>query len=163
MPELAEVEYYRKQWLPAYGQTVTGIYLNAGKRVFRGVDTNALQRDLVGQLFTGSEAHGKQICFRFGPNIWLGVHLGMTGKTTILSRLESPRKHDHLVLRLGDERQLVFSDPRMFGRILYAYAKREPRPHESASVPSRYIILGRCKNETPTSMILPIIYTSTDN
>ena len=126
MPELAEVEYYRKQWLPAYGQTVTGIYLNASKRVFRGVDTNALQRDLAGQLFTGSEAHGKQMCFRFGPNIWLGVHLGMTGKTTILSSLESPRKHDHLVLRMGDERQLVFSDPRMFGRILYAYSKREP-------------------------------------
>ncbi len=126
MPELAEVEYYRKQWEPAHGQTVTGVHLNAEKRVFRGIDTRALRKDIVGQKLEDSEAHGKQMCFRFGQSHWLGVHLGMTGKTRILQSGELPEKHDHLVLQMGDARSLVFSDPRMFGRILYSNTIGEP-------------------------------------
>jgi len=126
MPELAEVEYYRKQWQPAIGQTVTGVHLNAGKRVFRGLDTEALSRDLVGQTFTHSATHGKQMCFRFGQHHWLGVHLGMTGETRILPPHETPEKHDHLVLRMSGAHSLVFSDPRMFGRILYSNTKAMP-------------------------------------
>lgn len=126
MPELAEVEYYRKLWLPAEGLAVEAVHLNAGKRVFRGVDTDALERGLVGQAFAHSEAHGKQMCFRFGGSHWLGVHLGMTGKTRILPPGEKPAKHDHLVLRMEDDRSLAFADPRMFGRILYANTEKEP-------------------------------------
>lgn len=126
MPELAEVEYYRKQWLPAQGLAVEAVHLNASKRVFRGVDVEALQRDLVGQVFTQSEAHGKQMCFRFSGKHWLGVHLGMTGKTRILEPGETPAKHDHLVLWMEDDRRLAFSDARMFGRILYANTEAGP-------------------------------------
>ena len=126
MPELAEVEYYRKQWLPAQGLAVEAVHLNADRRVFRGVDTGALERDLVGQAFEYSESHGKQMCFRFGERLWLGVHLGMTGKTHILSPSDAPAKHDHLVLRMADCRSLAFRDPRMFGRILYANTAAEP-------------------------------------
>lgn len=126
MPELAEVEYYRKQWLPAFGQTVQAVHINEGKRVFRGVDTAALQSELVGQAFTHSEAHGKQMCFRFGQTHWLGVHLGMTGEIRILRSGEKPDKHDHLVIRMEDNRCLVYRDPRMFGRILYSNTSGQP-------------------------------------
>ena len=61
MPELAEVEYYRKQWQPAISQSITGVYLNASKRVFRGVDSEALKRDLVGEVFNDSSTHGKKM------------------------------------------------------------------------------------------------------
>jgi formamidopyrimidine-DNA glycosylase len=126
MPELAEVEYYRKQWQPAIGQTVTGVHINGGKRVFRGVETEALQGDLLGQSFTDSATHGKQMCFRFGDCHWLGIHLGMTGKTRILPPGESPEKHDHLVLQMSGDSSLAFSDPRMFGRILYSQTGKVP-------------------------------------
>lgn len=126
MPELAEVEYYRKQWQPATDEKVTGVYLNAKKRVFRGIDTDALQGDLVGQVFADSATHGKQMCFRFGAKHWLGVHLGMTGKTHILPAGATPEKHDHLVLRMSSGASLVFTDPRMFGRILYSNTKNDP-------------------------------------
>jgi formamidopyrimidine-DNA glycosylase len=66
------------------------------------------------------------MCFRFGDSHWLGVHLGMTGKTHILPAREAAQRHDHLVIGMADESQLVFSDPRMFGRILYANTKSEP-------------------------------------
>ena len=36
MPELAEVEYYRKQWDAGLGQRVVRIHLHPNTRVFRG-------------------------------------------------------------------------------------------------------------------------------
>ena len=126
MPELAEVEYYRKQWQPAISQSITAVHLNASKRVFRGVDSEALKSKLIGETFTGSETHGKQMCFRFGTKHWLGVHLGMTGKTHILARGKTPNKHDHLVLYMSSGISLAYTDPRMFGRILYSNTTDEP-------------------------------------
>lgn len=120
MPELAEVEYYRKQWLPAIGQTVIGVNLNRHKRVFRGVNCTSLSDDLIHQKFSDSLAHGKQLCFRFGESCWLGVHLGMTGSIRIISSSEQLAKHDHLVFHMNDSSSLVFSDARMFGRIIYS-------------------------------------------
>ena len=126
MPELAEVEYYRKQWQPAISQSITAVCLDASKRVFRGLDPEALRRGLLGETFTGSATHGKQMCFRFGTKHWLGVHLGMTGKTHILALSERPQKHDHLVLQMSSGVSLAFRDPRMFGRILYSYTNSKP-------------------------------------
>ncbi len=126
MPELAEVEYYRKQWLPGLGQTVAGVELHADKRIFRSVDTDALREELPGQALTRSATHGKQMCFVFGRRHWLGVHLGMTGKTSIRGTGDPPAKHDHLVIAMESGLKLVFSDPRLFGRIHYANVKGPP-------------------------------------
>jgi len=123
MPELAEVEYYRKQWTPAIGQRVVGVELHADKRIFRGQDTDALRSGLKGQALQRAEAHGKQMAFVFGDCHWLGLHLGMTGKTRIESADYEPGKHDHLVLRMQSGDQLIFIDPRLFGRVLYAACK----------------------------------------
>ena len=126
MPELAEVEYYRKQWQAAISQSITGVTLKPSKRVFRGLDTKALRHGLLGETFTASATHGKQMCFRFGTNHWLGVHLGMSGKTHILAPSDRPQKHDHLILHMSSGVSLVFTDPRMFGRILYSKTENKP-------------------------------------
>lgn len=126
MPELAEVEFYRKQWSPGMGQAVASAHLHAEKRIFRGEDTKALKRGLKGQVFTRSETHGKQMLFVFGEQHWLGVHLGMTGKTCACDADYRIEKHDHLVIEMEFGIKLVFSDPRMFGRIRYAKSKSEP-------------------------------------
>ena len=47
MPELAEVEYYRKQWDAGLRRAVTHVVLHAGKRLFRGVDEEALSLALA--------------------------------------------------------------------------------------------------------------------
>ena len=119
MPELAEVEYYRKQWLPAIDQCVISVHLNAEKRVFRGLDCAALQSNLINEKFIEAEAHGKQLCLRFGKSHWLGLHLGMTGKMYVSETGELPTKHEHLTIRMDSKLSLVFSDTRMFGRVLY--------------------------------------------
>lgn len=118
MPELAEVEYFRCQWNPGLGYRVTRIEMLAGKRIFRGIDTALFKRTLCGAKIIASEARGKQMVFRFSNGAWLGVHLGMTGSLSINGPDHRLGKHDHLVL-FQEDRALVFTDPRLFGRLLF--------------------------------------------
>jgi formamidopyrimidine-DNA glycosylase len=125
MPELAEVEYFRRQWDPGIGHRVVKIALHARKRVFRGTDTRALQKELVGARLLTSTARGKRMLFRFSNENWLGLHLGMSGKMQTAYPHFRPQKHDHLVL-YQPERALVFTDARQFGCIRFDHGKDEP-------------------------------------
>ncbi len=136
MPELAEVEFYRKRWAAAQGERVVGVRTDLRARVFRGSDVAAMAEVLKGKVFREARAHGKQMLFRFGPGVWLGAHLGMTGRLEVAGKRHEPRKHEHLVLHTG-RRSLVFTDSRMFGRIrFHAGGEPEwwtglpPQPHE---------------------------------
>src|SRR5580693_2138518 len=98
MPELAEVEYYRKQWNPGLGRPVCAVLVHEHAKIFRGTNARSLQAALTGATFRSSQAAAKQMLFRFDapmtavlgkaptvPSIarrakevaWLGVHLGM--------------------------------------------------------------------------------------
>lgn len=125
MPELAEVEFYRKQWNPGLGATVLAVELHADKRIFRGTDTRAIGRALPGAKLLASEARGKQMAFRFTGGNWIAIHLGMTGKLRVEPGDFSAGRHDHLVLR-QKMRALVFTDPRQFGRVLFFHGHGEP-------------------------------------
>ncbi len=125
MPELAEVEYYRRQWNEAVGGRVTKVALHAKKRLFRGADTKALQRELTDARLLRSEARGKRMLFFFSGNNWLGLHLGMSGKMSIAEPDHRAEKHEHLVLHQAD-RTLVFRDARMFGRVQFHHGKEAP-------------------------------------
>jgi formamidopyrimidine-DNA glycosylase len=124
VPELAEVEYYRRVWNPGLGAKITRVHLHPEKRVFRGTDPS-LFAALKNQKLLGSDAAGKQMLFRFSGDLWLGVHLGMTGKLSIAGASHLPGKHDHLVLFQKD-RALVFTDARQFGRVLIQRGKDLP-------------------------------------
>lgn len=118
MPELAEVEFYRRKWDVGIGSPVRRIHLNAARRVFRGVDTESLLRSLTGSRLVSSKAHGKQMMFGFSAPAALGIHLGMTGELHVEKADYIPQKHDHFVLFLA-KRSLVFTDPRQFGRVRF--------------------------------------------
>src|SRR3954468_21828540 len=130
MPELAEVEYFRKKWDVGIGDTVRAVRLHGQKRIFRGVDPLALKRHLSGQKLCESKARGKQMLFVFAGNdpnktrarenarCWLGIHLGMSGKLRVEAANFRAGKHDHLVLQ-QTKRTLVFSDARQFGRVRF--------------------------------------------
>ena len=125
MPELAEVEYYRKQWDAGIGAKVLRVELHADKRIFRGTDTDAMLREVPGARLLASEARGKQMAFQFSRGVWIAIHLGMTGKLRVEPPNAAAGRHDHLVFR--QKRQaLVFSDARQFGRVLFFKGKGEP-------------------------------------
>lgn len=125
MPELAEVEWYRKQWDAGRGDKIVAVALHPGKRVFRGADTRALKRHLTDEKFLDSVARGKRMLFQFSGDNWLGVHLGMTGTLRVESSTFVPGKHDHLVLRQA-KRALVFRDSRQFGRVRFHHGINDP-------------------------------------
>jgi formamidopyrimidine-DNA glycosylase len=131
MPELAEVDYFRKQWNPGLKHRIDEVLVHDKKRIFRGIDAKQFVKALTGATLERSEARGKQMLFvakKPGTKMeaWLGLHLGMTGKLRVESADFKPAKHDHLVLRQA-ERSLIFEDPRLFGRVLFAESAEAPK------------------------------------
>src|SRR5437867_1239828 len=125
MPELAEVEWYRKHWNAGLGKKIVDVRLHWENRVFRGTSSRELHQGLVGEKFLSSEARGKRMLFKFSRHNWLGIHLGMTGRIRVESGNFQPNKHDHLVL-YQSERALVFTDSRQFGRVRFHHGRTGP-------------------------------------
>jgi formamidopyrimidine-DNA glycosylase len=130
MPELAEVDYFRKQWNPGLKQRIDAVLVHDKKRIFRGIDLARMKKALAGAKLERSEARGKQMLFVGKPakgnsRAWLGLHLGMTGQLRVEKPDFTPAKHDHLVLR-QKKQALVFQDARMFGRVLFAEGTEPP-------------------------------------
>jgi formamidopyrimidine-DNA glycosylase len=132
MPELAEVEFYRRRWAVGHGDRVRAVETHPGKRVFRGTDAGRLARGLAGAVLLDSAAAAKQMLFRFDGGRWLGIHLGMSGELRVEPAAYAARPHDHLRLR-QDARTLVFTDPRMFGGVRY---------HEGGNPPDWWTLLA---------------------
>lgn len=129
MPELAEAEFFRKRWHQAAlrAPTILRVHTHDEKKLFRTAPASILRAALTHSCYSASAAAAKQILFRYqspaeatDPAIeaWLGIHLGMTGELSVFGPTHAPRKHDHLVLYTAAH-ALVFSDPRMFGRIQF--------------------------------------------
>ena len=125
MPELAEVEFFRRQWDVGLGQRIVAVQLHPRKRIFRGSDPRKIVKALAGRRFLRSYARGKRMLFEFSGGNWIGIHLGMTGKLRTEPAGFRPEKHDHLVLR-QPRQALVFRDARLFGRVRFNQGKSEP-------------------------------------
>ena len=125
MPELAEVEFYRRQWDCGLGKKVVAVQLHAQKRIFRGSAPRELARRLTGQRLLRSHARGKQMFFEFSGGNWVGLHLGMSGKMRTEPAGFQPERHDHFVLQQA-RHALVFRDARLFGRVRFHHGKPEP-------------------------------------
>ena len=136
MPELAEAEFFRKRWHQAALRSppILRVHTHDAKKLFRTAPATALRAALTQAVYSTSAAAAKQILFRFqhpatktAPAIdaWLGIHLGMTGDLSVFAPTHTPRKHDHLILYTAAH-ALVFSDPRMFGRIQFHLGATAP-------------------------------------
>lgn len=130
MPELAEVEYFRTRWNPGLGGQIKKVALHEKARIFRGIDLEAFARDLTGATLERSETRGKQMLFVAKKKgitgyLWIGIHLGMTGKLSLEPATFEPARHDHLVF-FQAKQALVFHDPRFFGRVRFAEGKELP-------------------------------------
>ncbi len=126
MPEFAEVEFFRKRWAQAAaGQRIKSVQLHPAAKIFRGTSPAAIQRALTGAKYLSSEAQAKQMLFRFSGGAWVGVHLGMSGELRAEVTGYTPLKHDHFVLKTAKV-SLVFSDPRMFGRVQFDLGPAAP-------------------------------------
>jgi formamidopyrimidine-DNA glycosylase len=124
MPELAEVEFFRRQWASGHGQRIERVALHPKARIFRELDPSQLEKSLTGARLIDSEAQAKQMVFRFDEGS-LGIHLGMAGRLLTANSDLVPDKHDHLVLYTA-ERAYIFSDYRMFGKVQWQSGREVP-------------------------------------
>jgi formamidopyrimidine-DNA glycosylase len=128
VPELAEVEFFRRRWSAGHRAQVRSVRVHEHARVFRDCEVAQLVARLGGARLLDSESAAKQMLFRFGGargQAWLGIHLGMSGELRIEPAGYRPGRHDHLVLEQRD-RSLVFNDPRMFGAVLFQAGPKPP-------------------------------------
>ncbi len=117
MPELPEVEITRRGLLPLLNQTVSNVIIRNAS--MRWPIPAHLQTTLVNQKLIDLNRRAKYILADFGCGTLL-LHLGMSGRLSVLDRNYPPEKHDHFDIAFTDGRVLRLRDPRRFGAVLWA-------------------------------------------
>ena len=117
MPELPEVETTRRGLLPhVVGRRFRDVVVRNPH--LRWPVPRGLRRHVQGEEVLGIRRRGKYLLFdtRHGH---LLVHLGMSGRLTLVPEGTPPRKHDHVDLALEGAGTLRLTDPRRFGAVLW--------------------------------------------
>lgn len=123
MPELPEVETTRRGLLPHLrGRRIRGVVVrNPNLRWPVPAD---LSRRLTGEEVLDVRRRGKYLVFDCRRGHLL-VHLGMSGRLTLVPEGEPARAHDHVDVRFEGERSLRLTDPRRFGAMLWVRGPAE--------------------------------------
>ncbi len=126
MPELPEVELVAR----ALDRLVGRQLIVAAKLLHPDIapDTTkqAFARRLRGRRVERVGRRGKLIVFEFERGLVLLTHLRMTGRFLLLPTEAPLPKHTHAIFYLADERRLIFSDQRRFGRMRLLQATELP-------------------------------------
>ena len=117
MPELPEVEVTRQGLLPHLpGRRINKISWS-DKPLRTAIPGKLLNRHVQGSEIVTIDRRGKYLLFRMTTRSTMIIHLGMTGKLTLLPADRPPAKHDHLCLLLDNRKELRLNDSRRFGSI----------------------------------------------
>ena len=117
MPELPEVETTRRGLLPhVVGHTVSDVVVRNPN--LRWPVPGDLRRRLRGEKVLAVRRRGKYLLFDF-PKGHLLIHLGMSGRLSLIADDAPARRHDHFDLLFGAHRALRLTDPRRFGAVLW--------------------------------------------
>jgi len=133
MPELPEVEtLVRRLREPVVGRIIEEVTINWKRtvalpapqefaRLLRGCTVQAVDRRAKYLVFTLTP-HASTASLRDStrpalPPVFLLIHLKMSGKLGVVNRGAPLEKHDRVVFRLDNRRQLRFNDVRKFGKM----------------------------------------------
>lgn len=118
MPELPEVEVTRRGLMAQLpGQRITGVWCSS-YRLRSDIPRRQLDEHIVGQRVQTIDRRAKYLLIRLENGAVLVIHLGMTGKLSLVDEQVPRHKHDHLVLHLVPGGQLRFNDSRRFGALV---------------------------------------------
>lgn len=123
MPELPEVETTRRGLLPhVVGRRIRSVVVRNPN--LRWPVPPDLARRLEGEEVLDVRRRGKYLLFDCRGGHLL-VHLGMSGRLTLVPEDAEVRAHDHVDLRFEGTRSLRLTDPRRFGAMLWVSGKAE--------------------------------------
>ncbi len=131
MPELPEVEITCRGLLPLINQIVEAVVIRNAS--MRWPIPAHLPQTLINQKLISLKRRAKYILAEFTDiknqtsRGTLLLHLGMSGRISLLDRNYPPEKHDHFDIVFDDGRVLRLRDPRRFGAVLWAGL--EPNKH----------------------------------
>jgi formamidopyrimidine-DNA glycosylase len=125
MPELPEVETIRRYLEPRLtGRRIAGVTIR--HTGLRWPVSRTLPKELTGQTIRAVQRRAKYLLLRCDRGTLI-LHLGMTGRLTVIPSATSIVKHDHLDLLLDNHECLRFNDARRFGTVLWT--SQDPGRH----------------------------------
>ena len=116
MPELPEVETVRRSLAQLRGSRILAVTVHDA-RLRRPIAIAALTQRVSGRRVLDVRRRAKYLLFDIEGGSVMLVHLGMSGRLCLLSADAPAQRHDHVVWRLEDGRELRYNDPRRFGLI----------------------------------------------
>jgi formamidopyrimidine-DNA glycosylase len=117
MPELPEVETTRRGLLPhLVGRRVSDVVVR--NRNLRWPVPRDLPRRMRGEEVLAIRRRGKYLLFECREGHLL-VHLGMSGRLSLVDTDAPPRRHDHIDVAFEGRQSMRLTDPRRFGAMLW--------------------------------------------
>jgi formamidopyrimidine-DNA glycosylase len=118
MPELPEVETVARDLRPLLtGRSLVG--LRRSRKPLRQAWDKSWEKKLLGRRVEAVHRRGKWLLLELDAGAFLMVHLGMTGRFTVVAPEAPVEPHTHLVFRLDNAHELRFRDARRFGSVSY--------------------------------------------
>ncbi len=130
MPELPEVELYRRQFEEmALNQAISSVEAeNEGRMIPGGVDN--LRQALIGNSLVGTRRIGKYLFIQLSDGNWLMWHFGLTGSFSYYQGEEMRHRFARIFFHFGNGWTLSFNSLRKFSRMevvenIDAYQKKK--------------------------------------
>lgn len=127
MPELPEVEAYRRLAEQALGRRISAVDAPDAWYLKRGLDAAALAAALVGDELMAARRIGKLLLLDAAGGPTVGLRFGMTGRLLVdgsagvdallYSSNRSLQQYERLLIRFADGGDLRVSDPRRLGGV----------------------------------------------
>ncbi len=117
MPELPEVEVTRRGLEPYLTQQIIERITLRHTKLRYPLNTQQLAL-CAGQTIQTVQRRAKYLLLYLTQGVLI-IHLGMSGRLSLLKKTTEPGKHDHIDLILKNQTIVRYNDPRRFGVWLY--------------------------------------------
>jgi formamidopyrimidine-DNA glycosylase len=118
MPELPEVQTIVND---LNDSGIIGLRINGAQVFWSGTiaapSPGKFCRQIKGLSFTAVTRRGKHLVFETDGDLTMLLHLRMSGRLHLVGAGVPRIKHEHVIIKFVDRRQLRFHDTRKFGRI----------------------------------------------
>jgi len=116
MPELPEVEILRQYVNDTSIRQIIEKVDVKDPRILEEISANDLANALTGHQIQSTTRHGKLLFMKLEDDLWLALHLGMTGWLYYFRNMKAEPAHDRLLITFAGGAHLAYGDQRLFGR-----------------------------------------------